>query len=468
MTTYREIPGSHRREFTKAERLKRTNQRERVQVTVALSPDSNVNHAADLVNMGQRFGLKCPRRGGVAPHGITFTGSVAQMEKAFQVELHEHVDLDGHYRCRQGPYSVPAEFGSNIVAVIGLDTRPQARERHHVHAVPHAGTHATGGFYAPQVASAYGFPDGDGEGHSVGIIELGGTYQPRPMAWYFQQAGIASAPNIGVNGTRRPGQAGATIEVMLDSEIIASVVPAARTVIYFRPNTARGFYNAIAAGVAARHDAISISWGMAEQGWAHATMQAFENLAEVAGALGITITAASGDAGSSDGVAGVEVDFPAAAPHILACGGTNLTLSDGAYGGETVWNSQSGATGGGYSEHFPIPSYQAGVNIGQNSMRMVPDVAAVSDPSTGYLIRANNRSMQVGGTSAAAPLWAALVCRLNQALGRKVGFLHPSLYGLGGLRDIASGSNGAYTAGVGYDLCTGLGSVPSNLQELLI
>lgn len=255
---------------------------------------------------------------------------------------------------------------------------------------------------------------------------------------------------------------------MLDAEIVASIVPNARTVIYFGRNTTAGFYNALVRTVVGGHDAISISWGTPELRWTHAAMEAFNNLAKLAGERGITICAAAGDAGSSDGQPGVEVDFPASAPYILGCGGTRLALTDAAYAGESVWNDGDGATGGGLSEHFALPDYQAAVANG-NTMRMVPDVAANSDPDTGYLVRVNGRSIEVGGTSAAAPLWAALVCRLNRANGGRLGFLHPALYGLppGSMRDITQGSNGAYNAEVGFDRCTGLGTIPTNLTELL-
>jgi kumamolisin len=100
---------------------------------------------------------------------------------------------------------------------------------------------------------------------------------------------------------------------------------------------------------------------------------------------------------------------------------------------------------------------------------MVPDVAANADPATGYMVRVNGQAIELGGTSAAAPLWAALIVRLNAALGRKLGFVNPALYALapGSLRDITSGSNGAFSAAAGYDMCTGLGTVPANLQGLL-
>ncbi len=126
-----------------------------------------------------------------------------------------------------------------------------------------------------------------------------------------------------------------------------------------------------------------------------------------------------------------------------------------------------GATGGGISDSFPLPDYQetAGVppssNPNKNVGRGVPDVAADADPATGYSVRVDGQDTVIGGTSAVAPLWAGLVARLNQGLGKPAGFLNPTLYGLtsqsGVFRDITSGNNGAYSAGPGWDACSGLG-----------
>ena len=140
---------------------------------------------------------------------------------------------------------------------------------------------------------------------------------------------------------------------------------------------------------------------------------------------------------------------------------------------ETVWNetaNNEGATGGGVSIHFPLPTYQtkAGVPAQPQTKfvgRGVPDVAGNADPATGYQIRVNGQNQVVGGTSAVAPLWAALAALMNEQLGKKVGFMNPTLYSLGeaDFHDITSGNNdnaglGHYSAKAGWDPCTGLGS----------
>ncbi len=839
MNTHRQLAGSERREFAQSDKGDATPPSRRMSVTVVLSPNSRSKHARSVATIAQRFGLQV----GDSPNknAINLRGTVRQMQRAFQVRLTERRNAEGKYRCRVGPISVPNGFGSNVVAVLGLDTRPQALC--HLHARDLPGDTTPNGYKPVEVAAAYGLPPHAGAQHSVGIIELGGAYQSSAMRWTFRQNGIAILPRVSTVGTQKPLQTGASIEVMLDAEIIAALVPRARTVVYFYPNTTAGFYNAILAGVRARHDAISISWGCyddqtevltedgwryfkdirgaeriatlnpttkeleyqpitqvhqypyngtlhryqgrctdllvtpnhnmyarkanrqspevvvssamfgnpwwsvpktakwsqtaelhtvrvagheidgdcfleflgyflsegwtsigithhktrerrvervsrlklrrrkgdgtyataiaddpreevehhrtarafdeptfttgisqtkpeavaamqacldrlpfsfprgrrgwkctdkdlcealscfgkatdkyvpawvkqlsmrqlrilydalmlgdgtrngrgkqayytsskqladdmqeialklgyvgsittvdrrgrvnakgttrhieyrvnikekhqserltrhsavqyngmvycltvpnhimyvrrngcaawcgnsPEQGWTRAAMTAVNNLAKYAGEHGVTITAASGDAGSSDGTSDIEVDFPASAPYILGCGGTALAIESGAYGGETVWNGNGGATGGGLSEFFPLPAYQIGVANG-NTMRMVPDVSATADPKTGYMVRVHGRTMQIGGTSAASPLWAALVCKLNKVLGRRVGFLHEALYALPAesLRAITEGSNGAYSARAPHSLCCGLGTPPHNMVDLL-
>jgi kumamolisin len=214
---------------------------------------------------------------------------------------------------------------------------------------------------------------------------------------------------------------------------------------------------------------ISISWGGPESSWDQASITSFDNSMQTAAALGVTITTASGDSGSSDGVndGANHVDFPASSPHVLACGGTNLTISNSTRSTETVWNDQpqgGGATGGGVSSFFNLPAWQSGAKVpappnGQGG-RGVPDVSGDAAPATGYQILVDGQQMVVGGTSAVAPLWAALIAMVNQQSGRKAGFVNPTLYsgGEANFYDVTSGSNGSYKAGPGWDPCTGLGS----------
>lgn len=208
-------------------------------------------------------------------------------------------------------------------------------------------------------------------------------------------------------------------------------------------------------------------------------MKAYDQAFRDARVLGVTVCCASGDDGSADGVTdgAAHTDFPASSPNVLACGGTRLESSRKKITREVVWNAGAGngASGGGVSEHFAAPAYQANagvppsVNPGHFKGRGVPDVAGDADPATGYQIRVDGRNAVFGGTSAVAPLWAALVAILNAQTGKALGFLNPALYadvpGTDAVHDITTGNNGAYHAGPGWDACTGLGT--PNGQQLL-
>jgi kumamolisin len=251
---------------------------------------------------------------------------------------------------------------------------------------------------------------------------------------------------------------------MLDIEVIGAVAQGARIVVYFAPNTTDGFYDVIAAALHDSHrspSVISISWGQAEAGWTAAAMDAYDALLADAGSLGVTVYAAAGDDGAADNAAGRNVDFPASSPHAVGCGGTTLTDTD-----EVVWNglaNNHGATGGGVSTHFALPSYQNGVGVPAapdgSVGRGVPDVAGDADPATGYLVRVDGQDVVIGGTSAVAPLWAGLTALANQANTTRAGAVHDRLYAHPeAFHDVTTGDNGGYSAGAGWDACTGLGS----------
>lgn len=210
---------------------------------------------------------------------------------------------------------------------------------------------------------------------------------------------------------------------------------------------------------------ISISWGGPESSWAQSSLTALDNACQSAGALGVTITVAAGDNGSTDGATGNNVDFPAASPHVLACGGTKLEASGTTIQSEVVWNdgASGGSTGGGVSEFFALPTWQANAKVpaagSSAGGRGVPDVAGDASPTTGYNVLVDGSQEVVGGTSAVAPLWAGLIAIVNQLKGSPVGFINPTLYASpNAFNDIISGNNGAFSAGPGWDACTGMGS----------
>jgi kumamolisin len=391
-------------------------------------------------------------------------------------------------RRRSGELSVPAELAGVVVAVLGIDDRPQAQAHFRVGTGPAAA--ATTAFTALQLGRIYAFPTGtDGAGQTLAIVELGGGFDQADLDAYFAGLGLPTpdVTAVGVDGAgNQPGKdpQGADAEVLLDVEVAGALAPKAALVVYFAPNTDRGFLDAVSTAVHATPTptALSISWGESEDSWTGQARGALDQAFVDASALGVTVCVACGDSGSSDGATdgAPHVDFPAASPHALACGGTTLRVSTaGAVETETVWNdgAQGGATGGGVSDTFALPDWQSSAGVPPRSGstvtgRGVPDVAADADPATGYQVLVDGQRLVIGGTSAVAPLWAALVCRFSQGLGRRLGLMQPMIYAGApaggpspGFRDITTGSNGAYSAGPGWDPCTGLG-VPQGEQLL--
>ncbi len=401
------------------------------------------------------------------------------MQKAFGTKLAYYEAHGVRYRGRTGDLTLPATLAPSVMAVLGLDNRPVAkphfRRRTRKPAAQTAGT-----FTPPQIAQLYNFPTNvNGTGQTIGIIELGGGYSATDLTNYFQQLGITEPTITAVSvdsGQNQPG-GDADDEVMLDIEVAGSIAPGANIVVYFAPNTDQGFHDAIAtaANDTTNHPSIiSISWGGPEDQWTEQSRTAMDAALQDAAQLGITVTVAAGDNGASDGETDgqLHVDFPASDPNVLACGGTTLVASGGAISSEVVWNDLStneGATGGGVSTVFAQPSYQTNAGVPMNPQnatgRGVPDVSGDADPNTGYQVIVDGQSTIIGGTSAVAPLWAALIALVNQQLGKPIGFANPLLYQLAESTylDITQGGNNAtagqpYQAGPGWDACTGLGS----------
>jgi kumamolisin len=414
---------------------------------------------------------------------LTVAGPVGALARAFGTELSLVTSPvpDGEpvtHRYRSGSLLIPAELAGVIVAVLGFDNRPQASP-HLRRAEPDA---VQVSYTPPQVAEVYQYPAGtSGSGQTVAIIELGGGFSQADLDAYFGGLGIPvpSVSAVGVDGAANvPDQApqGADGEVLLDIEVVGSIAPGAAQLVYFAPNTDQGFVDAVTDAVQAEPTpaAVSISWGGPESSWTAQSMTVLDQAIADGVALGVTVTVAAGDNGSSDGVTDDKphTDFPASSPHALACGGTSLQadVATGTVTSETVWNdgSSGGATGGGVSVTFGLPAWQATAGVPANPDgqpgRGVPDVAGNADPATGYQILIDGQQAVIGGTSAVAPLWAALAARLVQSLGEPLGLLQSALYAgvepgelVAGMRDITEGNNGAYSAGPGWDACTGLG-----------
>ncbi|HYK90843.1 MAG TPA: S53 family peptidase [Acidobacteriota bacterium] len=453
---------------------------------------------------------------------VKLSGRLADLITAFRPNLKLYRLGARVFRGRRGPITVPQELGGIVVGVFGFDNRPAAKPHHRcledLAASPKKRRAAAsrqrprptlrnapdGSLTPPQVAQLYDFPPGlDGSGQCIALIELndfdrqgtitGTGYSSSDLSTYFQQLGLPlpQVTAVGVSGgANMPGpDPNADGEVMLDIEVAGAVAPAAGIAVYFAPNTDQGFLDAINAAV---HDTlrkpsvISISWGGPEDSWTDQFRNAFNQAFQDASTLGVTVCCAAGDNGSSDlpktdsqgrpvRDRRPHVDFPAASPFALACGGTKLTGSGSSISSEVVWNEgdRGGASGGGVSIFFPRPAYQSAAKVPNSPRgkpgRGVPDVAGDADPLTGYQVRVAGKNTVIGGTSAVAPLWAGLLALINQRLAtqgkNQVGFINPILYGSpSSFHDIVLGNNDIdgklkkYKAGKGWDACTGMGS----------
>lgn len=528
------LPGSRKNPVAGAKVIGKAPRDEHLEVTVRLRPSNPLPNASALLRMGstplktmtrdefdRRHGASVAdltavrkfargyklsvARESSARRTVILGGTVEQFDRAFGVDLRTYEYPDGTYRGRTGFIKLPVALKGIIEGVFGMDNRPVARRKRPMYRKradqAADGAHA---FNPNQIAQLYDFPANfDGSGQVIGIIELGGGYRPSDLEAYFGRLGLPVPTVIPVsvdNATNSPSTPDSDdSEVALDIEVVGACAPGAKIVVYFSTNdrASDGFLDALTKAV---HDednnptVISISWGGPEDPNAQGFQQQFNQVLQEAAMLGVTVCVASGDDGAADmpprlwdGRA--HVDFPASSPFALACGGTRLIASGTAMGSESVWNQHQaefdsstgpdgsfGAEGGGVSETFSIPAYQINakvppsVNPGGSRGRGVPDVAGDADPASGYNIQVDGQQLPIGGTSAVAPLWAALIARINQKLGGNVGFVNPQLYALpanSGFNDITVGDNKCshkthqnvgYSATEGWDACTGLGT----------
>jgi kumamolisin len=436
-----------------------------------------------------------------ARRSVMLAGTVSDFNKAFDVNLKTYEYAAGTYRGRTGPIRVPSSLSKVVEGVFGLDNRPVAK-RHGV-LRPASGAAAGDGavpFTGDQLAKIYNFPAGfDGTDQTIGLIELGGGYRPEDLATYFNGLGIPTPTVIPVSvdgASNSPSTANSDDgEVVLDIQVAGAAAPGAKIVVYFAPNdrASKGFLDALTRAI---HDTqnnvsiVSISWGGPEVVKGNSFQVQFDQALQTAAMLGVTVLVAAGDDGAADmgpkewdGKA--HVDFPSASPFTLSCGGTRLIAPQGQITTESVWNQNSadtvndsfGSGGGGVSGAFALPAYQTKASVPGSlnpkgfKGRGIPDVTGDGDPDSGYKVLVDGQNLQFGGTSAVAPLWAALIARINQKLKGQVGFINPQLYSLppnsGAFNDITVGNNRTsfrkfskvgYDSTPGWDACSGLGS----------
>lgn len=433
---------------------------------------------------------------------VDAVGTVAQAEQTFQVQINNYRSASGHIVfANANTPSLPISIAPLISSVSGLDDTVQyqrhplisnagvaLKQQSATVACPQPGADVTPTSYTPaQIATAYDFTrlynQGiTGDGQSVALLELDG-FSPADIAAYSacfggQHTVIQTIPIDGFNGAAGSNAA----EVELDMEMVLGLAPHLSNLRVYEAANALPSYNDAWARIVSDHvPVVSTSWVFCEQGAGMANEVKQENIFfQAAAAQGQTILAASGDLGANgcyNPQTGVNqqpaVDDPASQPYVTGVGGTTLHLNfDNTYNFEQVWNDRAignGASGGGISQVWQMPSWQQAPGVANaytTGYREVPDVSINADPQTGYDVYcaaggcANHGWMVIGGTSAAAPVWAALVALANEnALkinGLMVGFLNPSLY------DIAHGAYGASYVEAFHDIVPVAGAVNNN------
>lgn len=524
------VRGSRRTKDPDAKRVGPVDPKETFDVTIELNgpklpgPDERIDGTltpADLLkNYGasqedadkvakslQKFGLKVDSVS-LETRSMKVSGTAAAMEAAFKPNLSMMQSPDqGEYRGRTGAYAIPANLNGIVKGIFGLDERRMARRKARTAKLAFAQS-APEPLTPADLEQRYNFPPGAGAGQSIVIAEFGGGYFAEDVAAYCNkfQRPIPAIKPVAVDAPaytlqqilalpkkQRDDALGDSVEVMMDVEIIAGLCPGAEISVYFSSFDQGGWVDLLNAVVAAKPAILSISWGLAEDdpGWASNAVTAINDRLNMLRLVGVTACISSGDDGSGDQIddGKAHVDFPSCSPFVLSVGGTMLTA-----GNEVTWwvspgrrnGLGAGSTGGGVSTGFSRPEWQnirvASLNSGSIDGRVVPDVAALAGaPSYDLIWR--GVSHPNGGTSASAPLWAALICRIAALLpqAKRQRFLTPLLYqsGPGGQpigkiasRDVTSGDNASspepgrgYEAGPGFDAVTGWG-VPDGIKLL--
>jgi hypothetical protein len=363
---------------------------------------------------------------------------------------------------------------------------------------------------ADQMAFEYDYSplykSGDfGKGQTVAIVELGESNSTTDIADYQSCYGTkVPVAYENIDGFKNSGAGEG--EAALDIETVAVMAPGASIVVYRGPNSTDGWYDTF--GTVAIQDIArteSVSYGLCESifnsVFGSQLASALNVVYEQEAVQGQTVLVSAGDDGSEGCLRAeptktslLSAEFPASDPFVLSVGGTSVVSPNPVLRQfEVVWNDGfdgDGAGGGGESAFFGEPSYQTSFGVSSNGTRAVPDVSADADPETGYLIVYKGGWLQVGGTSAAAPLWAALMALTdNKCSSSPVGFVNPVMYYVASpavkavvLNDIVTNTSypnnvsndytgdggGEYPVLSGYDLATGLGSpVGATLEQQL-
>jgi subtilase family serine protease len=437
----------------------------------------------------------------VSPNGLLIdaTASIATVQNAFQVQINTYQSGSRSFYANAAVPTIPDTLSSLVLSIGGMDNSVHQQPLTHLTpsaaAQPSHKAQGSNGYGPTELRGAYDSTplaqaSIQGDNQTVAVFELDG-YNSSDINQYFKNnaLGTPNVSNVLVDGYDGSANDGA-IEVELDIEVVGAMAPKAPQIVYEGPNSTQGVndtYNQIVTDGKAR--IMTTSWGECEAQSGTAELQTLDGIFKQAAAQGMTLFAAAGDSGAYDcNDTNLAVDSPADDPYVAGVGGTNLQLSGTSYGSESVWSNatdtqrspEGSGGGGGLSTLFAQPSWQVGPGVSNqysNGKREVPDISADADPQTGYAIYctvsaagcSSSGNIMVGGTSAAAPLWAGSLALINEYLQKQgkagAGFINPSLYTLANTQqtyapfhDVTQGNNLFYPATAGYDLASGLGS----------
>lgn len=370
---------------------------------------------------------------------MELSGPLDRLVAAFGATVASFADADGRrFRHRSGSLHAPPEIARAVRAILGLHQWPRS------HKLGGLARHVTP-LSAQDVVRRYAFPGGDGADQTIGVVQFRGEFKAADFDRSMQSQGVTTQhPAVKrVDGAAVHHEIETTkdLEAALDVQIIAALAPRARVVIYEAPDDERGFLDAIRTAIfdeEFRPSILSISYGWAERLWTPIALIVLDELFAAASLLGISVFASSGDHGAElDAHGKPHVVAPASSPFVHACGGTTIATDTN---DESAWDN----TGSGCSERFDAPPWQA------RGGRGVPDFAAQVVP--GYTVYLDDTELAIGGTSAVAPLYAALTARINARLGVRAGLMTPLLYASPGAAFRASGAR----TGLGVPIGTGI------------
>jgi kumamolisin len=422
---------------------------------------------------------------------LVLRGTVAQVAAAFDVPFSRVATSEGEFSSAVAAPSVPQDLAGVVLGVVGL--QPHIRMRSPMR--KQAGlTNVAGQVTPADVVAAYDAPAGlDGSGQTIAVI-MAATVQASDLATFWQLTGssdtAANFIQVLVNGgPTADSQATNADEAALDVEWASGIAPGAQVRLYAVPDLTLNSVLSACLQVVADGSSTIVTYSAAgpESDNPDSTLTACSQAFLAMAASGFTFFAASGDSGSNpypsaSGIDGygssnpLGVNYPASDPNVTAVGGTTMTLDQNWVDqGEIAWSqldaAQPAASGGGVSAVFARPVWQAGAGVPAGTMRCVPDISAMASvnplagDSNGAVVVLNGATEGLVGTSLASPIMAGLAALIKESRASQglpnFGLLGPKIYPLIGstaLYDVTSGTNGAFQATAGYDLCTGVGT----------